>query len=78
MKDEAIAANAEKAFKELSEKLEHRELITKEEARKSRQFILDECNKGAGDQIIGACSGVNRKLQAMSFYLAFLVRLCSR
>jgi hypothetical protein len=73
-KDEAITANAEKAFEELSKKLEHRELITEEEARKSRQFILDECNKGADDQIMGACSGVKRKLQAVSFYRTFSVR----
>jgi hypothetical protein len=72
--DGSITANAERAFKELSQRLEHRELITKEEVRKSREFILKECNEGASEQIVAACPAVSRKLQGMSFYAAFLIR----
>jgi len=66
--DGSISADAEKAFQELSQSLECREQITKEDVKWSRKLILDECNEGAHDQVIGACSGVKRKLKAASFY----------
>ena len=72
--DESITADAERALKELGQRLEHRELITKEEVRKSREFILKKCNEGASDQIVAACPAVSRKLQGMSFYAALLIR----
>jgi hypothetical protein len=61
---EAITANAERAIEVLSKKLEHRELITEEEARRSRQFILEECNKGAATKLsvlVPASSGSSRQ-----------------
>ena len=73
----------ERAFKALSQGLEHRELITKEEVRKSRELILQGVQRGSqrpncrcgtrSDQIVAACPAVSRKLTGMCFYAAFLV-----
>jgi len=74
VKDDAVIANAEKSLKELGERIEHSELIMKEEARKGCQLVMNDCNEGACKQITSACSGVKSKMQAVNFYGAFLVR----
>jgi hypothetical protein len=73
-KDEAITVKAERVVKELSEKIEHHDLLAEEDAIRSGNVIRAECNKSAYDHVMGACSRAKRKIQAAGFYSAFLAR----
>src|SRR5262245_23718002 len=64
----------ERRLEELKEKLKNH-VPTPDEARRAREFVTDEANIGAIDQIsraiangVGTCSAIERQLSASCFY----------
>jgi hypothetical protein len=73
------AGTVERRLEELKEKLKNH-VPTPDEVRRAREFMTNEANIGAIDQIsraiadgVGTCSAIERQLSASCFYHTFLV-----